>query len=127
MPYINLKYSDGEWDVRVIPDETAYNRESQGERIPYVDDAVYEAWKAHLSRIGSTDGAFGAIGIFFTVDKVSDELLGELAKRMIPPKQTNEWMAIKRYWTSDHVKGPVDKEIVESVRRSTKPWGEVLE
>ena len=60
----------------------------------------------------------------FTVTRPDGELAAELAKRGIPPKAPGEWMAVLKYWRNPHIKGPPDKPLIESVRRSTKDWKE---
>jgi hypothetical protein len=60
----------------------------------------------------------------FTITKPDGELAAELAKRGIPPKAPGEWLAVLKYWRGPHIKGPADKPLVESVRRSTKDWKE---
>jgi len=60
----------------------------------------------------------------FTVEQPDSELFMALAKRGVPPKGTDEWLAVLHYWRDSFVKGPTDKPLIESVRRSTKSWGE---
>jgi hypothetical protein len=58
----------------------------------------------------------------FTVTQPDAELFSALVKRGIPGKRTDEWLAILKYWRGEHIKGPEDKPLIESVRRSTKKW-----
>ena len=60
----------------------------------------------------------------FTVDQPDSEAFMALAKRGVPPKGTDEWIAVLAYWRDSFIKGPNDKPLIESVRRSTKTWGE---
>lgn len=50
------------------------------------------------------------------------EIAVELAKRGVSNKRGDEWLAVLQYWREDSIKGPSDKPLVESVRRSTKKW-----
>jgi len=63
----------------------------------------------------------------FTVEQPDSETFMALAKRGVPPKGVDEWIAVLSYWRKDFEKGPVDKPMVESVRRSTKKWAETKE
>lgn len=53
-------------------------------------------------------------------DLIDFELWQELKVRAIM-RQPDEWIAVKKYWTRDHVKGPEDKPFVPSVHVSDKP------
>jgi len=44
-----------------------------------------------------------------------------MAKRGIPPKRKDEWLAILLYWRSDHRRGPTDGPYIPSVRKSGRP------
>jgi hypothetical protein len=60
----------------------------------------------------------------FTVEQPDSETFMALAKRGVPPKGSDEWIAVLAYWRDSFTKGPSDKPLIESVRRSTKTWGE---
>lgn len=60
----------------------------------------------------------------FTVEQPDSETFMALAKRGVPPKAADEWMAVLMYWRDSFVKGPADRPLIESVRRSEKSWGE---
>jgi hypothetical protein len=62
--------------------------------------------------------------IFAGIPQMPAELAVELHQRDIAPRGRDEWLAVLRYWRKAHVKGPEDKPLVESVRRSTKKWGD---
>jgi hypothetical protein len=53
--------------------------------------------------------------------KPLDELTVEaLRERGQPPRQANEWIAIKRFWKNSYVKGPDDSPYIPSTRKATK-------
>lgn len=60
----------------------------------------------------------------YTVEQPDSETFILLAKRGVAPKGADEWLAVLRYWRGDFIKGPEDKVLIESVRRSAKEWGE---
>jgi hypothetical protein len=60
----------------------------------------------------------------YTVEQPDSETFMALAKRGVAPKGTDEWLAVLQYWRDSFEKGPSDKPMIESVRRSTKSWGE---
>jgi hypothetical protein len=52
-------------------------------------------------------------------DEIDFALWNELKSRTIQ-RQSGEWIAVKKYWTKDHVKGPDDKPFVPSMHVSEK-------
>lgn len=62
--------------------------------------------------------------IFAGIPQMPAELAVELHQRGVAPRGRDEWLAVLRYWRKAHIKGPEDKPIIESVRRSTKKWGD---
>jgi len=58
----------------------------------------------------------------FTDTQPDSQTFMALAKRGIPPKAEDEWLAVLSVWRESFVKGPSDKPLIESVRRSTKDW-----
>jgi hypothetical protein len=63
----------------------------------------------------------------FTVTQPDAPLFTALAKRGVPPKGTNEWIAVLSYWRESFTKGPEDKPLIESTRRSTKQWNHFVD
>ncbi len=61
--------------------------------------------------------------LFAGIPQMPAELAVELHQRGIAPRGRDEWLAVLRYWRKPHTKGPEDKPLIESVRRSTKKWG----
>ena len=51
---------------------------------------------------------------------VDDWVREELRERDMAPPQPGEWMAIKRFWKKNYVKGPDDAQYIPSTRRATK-------
>ena len=43
-----------------------------------------------------------------------------MREKNLPPRQHNQWIAIKRWWKGSYVKGPEDAEYIPSTRRATK-------
>ena len=56
----------------------------------------------------------------FTLDSPDFETWRHLQKRGVKPKRTDEWMAVLISWRKDYVKGPEDKPLIPSVRKSAK-------
>lgn len=50
MPYIHIRYSDGEYQVTPISDEDADKMFQQGLNPQLVEDDVYEAWLIHMKQ-----------------------------------------------------------------------------
>jgi len=58
----------------------------------------------------------------FTDTLPDAETFADLHKRGVPEKGPDEWIAILKYWREPYEKGPDDKPLIESVRRSTKKF-----
>ncbi len=56
----------------------------------------------------------------FTTSAPDAETFTDLLKRNVPPKAPDEWMVLKKFWRNSYEKGPEDKPLIESVRRTTK-------
>lgn len=56
----------------------------------------------------------------FTLDSPDFETWKHLEKRGVKPKRVDEWMAVLISWRKDYVKGPEDKPLIPSVRKSAK-------
>ena len=60
----------------------------------------------------------------FTTTQPDADTFADLLKRGVPPKRDSEWFAVLKYWRDSFEKGPADKPLIESVRRSAKDWSE---
>lgn len=56
----------------------------------------------------------------FKTKPLDDVTIEALRERGQPPRQENEWIAIKRFWKNSYVKGPEDGPYVPSTRKATK-------
>jgi len=56
----------------------------------------------------------------FTLEQPDAKTWEHLAKRGVKPKGRNEWMAVLLSWRKDYKKGPEDKPLIPSVRKSAK-------
>ena len=56
----------------------------------------------------------------FTLDSPDFETWKHLERRGVKPKRVDEWMAVLISWRKDYVKGPEDKPLIPSVRKSAK-------
>jgi hypothetical protein len=53
-------------------------------------------------------------------EKPSVKVYQKLIDRGIEPKQPDEWMAILTFWKEPYIKGPEDKPLIPSIRKSRK-------
>lgn len=50
MPYVEIISIDNEFHIRPMSKESAYSLEMQGGETIYIEDAVYDAWVAHMKQ-----------------------------------------------------------------------------
>jgi hypothetical protein len=56
----------------------------------------------------------------FKTKPLDEATIDALQERGQPPRQENEWIAIKRFWKKSYVKGPENGPYVPSTRKATK-------
>jgi hypothetical protein len=50
MPYVDIDYSDGHWDIRVLTDAEANDQRARGLHPPLVEERILSAWFRYLDK-----------------------------------------------------------------------------
>ena len=69
MPYVEIISRDGEFEIRSMTRESAESLEMQGGETIYIEEAVYDAWVAHMKQ----HRVFNALWIQLQNDKLRRE------------------------------------------------------